>query len=284
MRRSTSYLDRRATARMPWRMPVVLMYHNFGEPIIGADPEHLFIKVDTFRAHLELLRKDGWHALTLDQFLAALDGAPTPRKSYLLTIDDGHESVARVAAPILAEKGIPSVLFVPPAVLGGPVTWNPVYSAERLSSPAEIATLVGTSMEIGVHGWDHTRMRGMDDDLLRLNIVRARDEVAAMTGARPRSFAYPYGTHDEAARRVMAEAGYAVAFAVAREHGLFAVDRVFVKGTESPALFRFKLTMAYRFASRVAGRTPWLRHRVRAAVQLLSGRQDTGDLSTVASR
>src|SRR6201991_134868 len=111
--------------RMSWRMPRVLMYHNFGDPPPGGDPENLFVPVDTFRAHLELLRDRGWRALTLGEFLAVLKGAPAPRQSYLITIDDGHESVLRTAAPILAEADVPSVLFVPPAVLGGPVTWNP---------------------------------------------------------------------------------------------------------------------------------------------------------------
>jgi peptidoglycan/xylan/chitin deacetylase (PgdA/CDA1 family) len=259
--------------RMSWRMPRVLMYHNFGEPPASGDPENLFVSVDNFRAHLELLRSKGWRPLSLDQFLAVLDGAPAPRKSYLITIDDGHESVLRTAAPILAEANIPSVLFVPPGVLGGPVTWNPAYGQEKLSSKAEIATLTGTLMEVGVHGYDHARMYRMDAETLHTNVVRARDEVAEMMGRTPRAFAYPYGTHDAAARRALAEAGYAVGFAVAREHGRFAVDRIFVKGTDSLALFRFKLSLAYRVASRIAGRTPWLRHRVRALVQLLKRSQ-----------
>jgi peptidoglycan/xylan/chitin deacetylase (PgdA/CDA1 family) len=258
-----------ATSRMPWRMPRVLMYHNFGDPPATGDPEHLFVPVDTFRAHLKLLREQGWQALSLDQFLAVLDGAPAPPKSYLVTIDDGHESVLSTAAPILAEHGIPSVLFVPPGVLGGPVTWNPAYAAQRLSAKAEIATLAGTGMEVGVHGYDHVRMLDMDAETLHRNVVAARDEVAAMMGGQPRSFAYPYGSHDADARRALSDAGYAVSFAVARENGRFAVDRIYVKGTDSLAMFRFKLSMAYRFASRVGGRTPWLRHRVRALVQLV---------------
>ncbi|HEY2207633.1 MAG TPA: polysaccharide deacetylase family protein [Pseudonocardia sp.] len=254
--------------RMPWLMPRVLMYHNFGEVPPAGDPENLFLPVETFRAQLETLRRGGWRALTLDEFLAALDGAPVPRKSYLVTIDDGHESVLSTAAPILAEAGIPSVLFVPPGVLGGPVTWNPVYAGERLSAKAEIATLAGTGMEVGVHSYDHTRMVEMDAATLELHATRARTEVTEMMGYTPRSFAYPFGGHDAGSRRSLAEAGYAVGFAVAREHGRFAVDRIFVKRSDSMVVFRFKLTLAYRFASRVGGRLPWLRHRVRAVVQL----------------
>jgi peptidoglycan/xylan/chitin deacetylase (PgdA/CDA1 family) len=256
---------------MSWRMPRVLMYHNFGEVPPAGDPEHLFVSVESFRAQLDLLRQRGWRALTLDEFTATLDGAPAPRKSYLITIDDGHESVLSIAAPILAEAGIPSVLFVPPGVLGGPIKWNPVYADEQLSGKTEIATLAGTGMEVGVHGYDHTRMFGMDSAELHRNVVHARDEVAAMMGGTPRSFAYPFGTHDRDARRALEDAGYTVSFAVAREHGRFAVDRIYVKGTDSLALFRFKLSLVYRFASRVGGRTPWLRHQVRTLIQLVKG-------------
>jgi peptidoglycan/xylan/chitin deacetylase (PgdA/CDA1 family) len=247
------------------------MYHNFGAPNAGADPEQLFVTVETFREHLALLRKNGWRALNLDEFLATLTGTPAPRRSFLITIDDGHESVLSTAAPILAEAGIPSVLFVPPGVLGGPIRWNPVYADEQLSGKTEIATLAGTGMEVGVHGYDHTRMFGMDSAELHRNVVHARDEVAAMMGGTPRSFAYPFGTHDRDARRALEDAGYTVSFAVAREHGRFAVDRVYVKGGDSLAMFRFKLSLAYRFASRVGGRTPWLRHKVRAMVQVVKG-------------
>ena len=85
---------------------------------------------------------------------------------------------------------------------------------------------------------------------------------------RARSFAYPYGTHDAAARDAVAAAGYGTAFAVAREHGRFAADRVFVQSTDPIWLFRLKLSLGYRLVSRAAGRAWRLRHAVRAAVAL----------------
>jgi peptidoglycan/xylan/chitin deacetylase (PgdA/CDA1 family) len=257
--------------RMSWRMPRVLMYHNFGEAPPGGDPENLFLPVASFCAQLDLLRRRGWRALSLSEFVAALDGAPTPRKSYLITIDDGHESVLRTAAPILARAAIPSVLFVPPGILGGPVSWNPAYAAERLSGKAEIAALAGTPMEVGVHSYDHSRMVDMDAAGLHLQTERALAEVTEMMGYRPASFAYPFGGHDAKARAALAEAGFAVGFAVAREHGRFAVDRIYVKRTDTLPVFWFKLTLAYRVLSRVGGRLWRLRHAVRAVRELAPG-------------
>jgi peptidoglycan/xylan/chitin deacetylase (PgdA/CDA1 family) len=121
-------------------------------------------------------------------------------------------------------------------------------------------------MELGVHSWDHTRMVGMDAATLEKHVRRSHAALQAATGVSARSFAYPFGTHDLAARTAVAAAGYDVAFAVAREHGRFAVDRVFVQSTDSLTAFRLKLSGGYRVVSRAGGRAWRVRHLVRSAV------------------
>jgi peptidoglycan/xylan/chitin deacetylase (PgdA/CDA1 family) len=250
---------------LPWSAPRVLMYHYFGSPP-GDDPERLFVTQEQFVAQLDHLQRSGWHALNLDEYLAALDGAPTPRRSYLLTIDDGHESVGRLAAPLLHERGIPSVLFVCPGLLGERARWAQWYPDEPLSPAEELRGLPALGMELGVHSWDHRRMSNMGGADLELHVRRAHAALQAATGVSARSFAYPFGTHDLAARTAVAAAGFDVAFAVAREHGRFAVDRVFVQCTDSLAAFKLKLTLTYRVVSRAGGRAWRARHLVRSAV------------------
>lgn len=250
---------------LPRWSPRVLMYHYFGTPP-GPDPERLFVDQPMFVAQLDHLRRSGWRALSLDEYLAALDGAPTPRRSYLLTIDDGHESVGRIAAPLLAERGIPSVLFVCPGLLGGHAQWTPPYREERLSPADELQALPGLGMELGVHSWNHTRMVDLDAEALERHVRRSWEALEAATGVKARAFAYPFGTHELASREAVAEAGYDVAFAVAREHGRYAVDRIFVQSTDSLFAFRCKLSAGYRLVSRVGGRAWKLRHGVRSAV------------------
>jgi peptidoglycan/xylan/chitin deacetylase (PgdA/CDA1 family) len=254
--------DRRG---LPRQLPRVLMYHYFGTPS-GPDPERLFVDERMFAAQLDHLSAMGWRALNLDEYLAALDGAPTPKRSYLLTVDDGHESVGRLAAPLLAERGIPSVLFVCPRLLGDRARWTRSYQNERLSPAGDLRGLPALGMELGVHSWDHTRMMDLDDAALERQVLRSRAVLEAATGVSARAFAYPYGTHNLAARAAVAAAGYDVAFAVAREHGRFAVDRIFVKSTDSLLAFRCKLSGGYRLASRIGGRAWKLRHLVRDAV------------------
>lgn len=250
---------------LPRWSPRVLMYHYFGASP-GPDPERLFIDRPMFVAQLEHLRQAGWKALNLDEYVAALNGEPTPRRSFLVTIDDGHESVGRIAAPLLAERGIPSVLFVCPGLLGDRAQWTAPYREERLSAADDLRALPGLGMELGVHSWNHTRMVDLDASALEQHVRRSREALEAATGVTARAFAYPYGTHDLASRSAVAEAGYDVAFAVAREHGRYAADRIFVQSTDSLWAFRCKLSAGYRLVSRVGGRAWKLRHGVRSAM------------------
>lgn len=256
----------RAVRALP-RGPRVLMYHFFGPPPAGGDPDHLFISEQMLTAQLDSLQRGGWQPLGLDEYLGWLDGAQVPPRSYLVTLDDAHESVVRIAAPLLATRKIPSVLFVPSGMIGATMEWGaPEYLRERIATAAVLRSLAGTGMELGVHGADHARMVEMDAATLHQHVVEARDGLLAATGVRPRAFAYPYGTHDEASRRAVAEAGYQVGFAVAREAGRFAKWRIGIDGDDSLTTFHFKLTPAYGIAALAAGRIPGLRHRLRATV------------------
>jgi hypothetical protein len=112
-------------------------------------------------------------------------------------------------------------------------------------------------------------MNKADDAALRTHTVDAAEMLEVLTGAKARAFAYPYCTHDEWARQAVESAGFAVAFAVGREAGRFAADRVFVRGDEPAIVFRWKLSAAYRQLSGIAGRVSRLRRAVRTAVRVL---------------
>ena len=263
-------VSRPARTALPRNAPRVLMYHYFGDAG-GRDPEKLFVTRAGLLEQLARLRRWGWTPLDLDGYIAALDGAPVPRRSFLLTIDDGHVSVLDVAAPVLEAAGVPSVLFVCPGLLGDRARWSHYYPTEPLAPAEKVAVQPARGMELGLHGLDHTRMISLDNAALRTHTVDAAKMLEVVTGAKARAFAYPYGTHDERARQAVESAGFAVAFAVAREAGRFAADRVFVRGDEPAIVFRWKLSAAYRQLSRIAGRVSSLRRAVRTAVRWLRG-------------
>lgn len=251
--------------------PRVWMYHAFGVRTAAQDPENLFVPEPSLREQLQTLLRGGATPLTLDGWLAALDGRPAPRRSFLVTIDDGYVSTLELAAPVLASLGVPAVLFVPPARLGGTSAWMPQMPDEPLLAGDRLRELPAHGIEVGVHGWDHALMRDMDDVALQRNTVQAGEAVADLVGTRPRSFAYPGGVHDTAAVTAVREAGYATAFSVSGNgvdggrDARWAVPRVDVNATDTGRTFRVKASPLWPLASRAASRAPGLRaaaHRV----------------------
>ena len=94
---------------------VVLMYHRVAA--VRSDPYGLAVHPDRFRAHVDLLagRGDvGWLEQVAD---------PASPSGIAITFDDGYADNATVAAPVLAEAGLPATYFITTGTLGGRRFW-----------------------------------------------------------------------------------------------------------------------------------------------------------------
>jgi len=258
---------RERNRRLRSRPPVVLMYHGFTTVRRDDDPENLFVEQGRFDAQLDWLAREGWKALTLEEYLHyRRTGLHPARRSFLLTIDDAYRSVADLAEPVLAAHRTPAVLYVPSALVGRTATWLPVPADEPLLDRDELRHLHALPhLELGLHGGDHRDMRGLSPTELDDQVQRAHDTLTDVLGSRVRSFAYPYGFHDSRARAAVARAGMQVAFSVFDDAGAYAVSRVDVNATDTLASFRVKVQVPhYRQLWRALDRAPLVRRHVRA--------------------
>lgn len=246
--------------------PVVLMYHGFAETAPSHDPYSLVVTRARLGEQLGLICKGERVAVDLDGYLEAVEHPHRPRR-LLVTIDDGYRSVADIAAPMLAEAGVPALLFVPPGCVGATSDWMDDYPDEPIMDVDTLVRMPGFGIEIGCHGWDHTVMVGMSDAELHRHTVEARDALADMTGTLPRTFAYPEGRYDARALDAVRRAGFDAAFSVHDDAGPFAVSRVDVNATDNAATFRLKLLPGYRRLWRLADKASVVRRAVRRVAQ-----------------
>lgn len=244
----------------------ILMYHGFTEEALDHDPENLFVTRRALEQQLAMVRRRGWRFLDADGYLDVRAGRRSGRGTALLTIDDALESVADIAAPVLAAAGVPAVLFVPVGLIGGPATWMTEYPTARIADAARLRQIAASGIELGVHGYDHVNMVGLGDAALAQATGEARDRLAELCGRPPRLFAYPYGANDERARRAVRAAGFELGFSVFDDAGAMAISRVDINATDTPWSFRLKCVPGYRAAWRLASRTPAVRAGVRRAV------------------
>jgi peptidoglycan/xylan/chitin deacetylase (PgdA/CDA1 family) len=130
--------------RLPGRRPraVVLVYHRIGER--SLDPWHLMIDPEIFSRQMETLARD-WSPLSLAELVEGFHGQRLPERAVAVTFDDGYADNLELAAPILAEHGIPATLFVATGLLeaGGPPWWDEL--ASLLLEPARLPSTLTLS-------------------------------------------------------------------------------------------------------------------------------------------
>jgi peptidoglycan/xylan/chitin deacetylase (PgdA/CDA1 family) len=176
----------------------VLLYHRVaGE--LKPGQEQLDLAPERFAAQMRMLRRLGFHPLTLEQAIAFHDGAPLPRRAVLVTADDAY---ADATAALTGHADRHPVMFVPTGAVGGAAHWT---DGEPVSGWDELRALRAAGGELGAHSRTHPDLTTLDGAALEEEVGGARRELAQAVPGAPAALAYPHGRHDERVRAKAAE-------------------------------------------------------------------------------
>lgn len=220
---------------------VVLTYHAVEH---GRGP--LFVDPASFAVHLECILDSGRRVSTVSELARSLARGGPERPTVAITFDDGIASVARVAAPLLADRGLTATVFCVAGHAGGTSDWAtapPGSPRLELASASELAGLAAQGLEIGCHGMTHAPLRSDDASFLRRELVDAKDVLEDATGAAVTAFAHPYGAQPSLPARRLIEMTYEAACTtvlgtVGREVDVYALPRVDAHYVRRPRLLR----------------------------------------------
>jgi peptidoglycan/xylan/chitin deacetylase (PgdA/CDA1 family) len=168
----------------------VLTYHRVAEPdddhypgLISASPEAFARQVE------ELGRRFSF--VGLEAVLArAAGGPPIPPRALLITFDDAYGDFAASAWPVLRERGIPAVLFVPTAFPDRPIAfwWDRLYAAligtqrtEPMETGAGSLPLATRAERIAAFRALRTRLKALGHPVAMAEV----DELVARLGGAP---------------------------------------------------------------------------------------------------
>jgi peptidoglycan/xylan/chitin deacetylase (PgdA/CDA1 family) len=192
---------------------IVLCYHRFED----RPKDSLAIKPADFEAQMQALKDSGITVISMADFLAWRRGEKAiPKKSAIISIDDGYLSGYKVAWPILKKFGYPFTMFIYTDYIKGgtksggqSLTWD------------QLAEMRDAGVDIESHTVSHSPLnarKGKTDEeylaWLKSEIVGSKEMLEKNLGIQVKAFAYPYGLHNETVRNVVKEAGYEVAFNV----------------------------------------------------------------------
>jgi peptidoglycan/xylan/chitin deacetylase (PgdA/CDA1 family) len=111
---------------------LILGYHRVAQT--AQDPFGMCVSPEHFRQHLEALSRYA-HPARLQMVARALPDDAWPRRSVVLTFDDGYADLLEVK-PLLAHYQVPATVFVASGSMGGEFWWDEleriILSAHRL--------------------------------------------------------------------------------------------------------------------------------------------------------
>ncbi|HWC73773.1 MAG TPA: polysaccharide deacetylase family protein [Gemmatimonadales bacterium] len=198
--------------------PRVLCYHRIGGPLeLGVTR----VGRSVFARQMTALAKAGWKTLTLHEYACRRADVPTCNQ-FLLTFDDGYESLAQHAYPVLAELGFTATTFLITDYVGKTNTWDVRYTWNRLRhlSWNEIERWQARGFNFASHGCTHRRLTWLDRAALDSELRGSRDLLVARLGPDAgKAIAYPFGAVSPLVQQAARAAGYELGFGGVRSDG-----------------------------------------------------------------
>lgn len=192
----------------------VLLYHGIGE-----DDSDYTVSKNAFREQMIMLKNAGFNTIDVDTFVSFMKGkTKLPKKSFLLTFDDGRKDSFYGADPILSELGFKALMFIAP----GQSLTSSSFDSKYYLNIQEVKNMVKTNRwEIGSHAmqnnggfidinkygeqgnflsnrmwlYDLNRLETKDEYIKRLKyeFTESKKEISNITNKENILFSYPFG-------------------------------------------------------------------------------------------
>ena len=219
----------------------ILCYHRF-----GSRSSQLTVAPSAFESQMEYLARNGYSVVPLSRLTGFLEGKEAlPRKTVVVTIDDGYRSTYEIAYPILKKYGFPATVFLYSDFVGASdaLTWPQMR--EMVDS-----ALIDIQPHSKTHGNLALRLPDETDAKYRERVRREVDApinvIQERLGIRTTAYAFPYGDVNDIVLDQLKRQGVRLAVTVTPGgNGFFAppqmLRRSMVFGNDSFDVFKAKL-------------------------------------------
>ncbi len=235
------------SAKYPWWLPakkglIVLMYHRIDKYDDTCDLEkELYVEPEKFLKQMDFLLKHKYNPITLEELSKSYkDGSfNLPKKSVLITFDDGWIDNYTIVLPILKRKNIKANIFVSGSHIGQKncMTWNQLLEMKNSGL-----------ISFGSHTINHpVYIQTLNDNDILKELKESKHLLEEKLNVKIDSFAYPSGngaTSDKV-RQMVFDSGYKFDFSTKRGITKLkwnkekAINRLYIKGSYN--LFDFYL-------------------------------------------
>jgi peptidoglycan/xylan/chitin deacetylase (PgdA/CDA1 family) len=248
---------------MPDCLPVLTF------PALDDRPDVISFPPRVFRYGMQLLGTHGYQTISLLEAVDCLKRkAPFPARSFVLTFDDGYQSVYTEAFPILERYGMTATVFpnLGTRRRGAPTSRLPDWEGRTMLSWNEIREMQLAGITIGAHTVTHRVLTRLSPDEVTAEVLDGKAVLEDALNATVDCFAYPFGRYDETSRNIVSE-HFACACSdtlglLGSRSPLFALERVDAYYLRTERLFGLMVSRWFPDYIRVRGMARLLRRMV----------------------
>jgi len=198
----------------------ILSYHRFAD---NCDSP-LCLPAHVFDQQMKYLKENGYRVISLGELHEFLNYHNSlPKRSVVISIDDGYRSVYNIAWPILKKYDFRATLFIYTDFVGvskNAITWDQLREVKK------------SGFEIGAHTMSHcdlTRQNKGEDTQAYMSRIEkelgmSKQIIDKKLNQNTAFLAFPYGRYDQGVLDMCKRLGYKIAVSVKRGSNPFFTD------------------------------------------------------------
>ncbi|MBN2331332.1 MAG: polysaccharide deacetylase family protein [Candidatus Aenigmarchaeota archaeon] len=216
---------------------VILTYHRIRPDEATGGGEAAILSKGNFERHISYLSKH-YDIISLADFVRlAGSGKRPPRKSVVLTFDDGYKDNRTNAYPVLKRHDVPATIFLISGRIG----------SEGFLSSKDIREMSGL-VDFGAHTASHAILADVSLSEAKREIEGSKHDLEKLLKKEVKLFSYPSGgsrDYNDVVKRLVREAGFDCAVTTMNgdngpDSDMFELRRIGMSHENSFTVFRVK--------------------------------------------
>lgn len=215
----------------------VLYYHSVLPDSEVTTRNEVTISPENLKTQLQLVKDLGYTTITMSELNDyIINNKEIPKKSILITFDDGYADNYVHAFPILKELDMKATIFVISSGIDG----GYYMSSDQLKD------MVNYGIDIESHTVNHVHLDTLSYEEQLKELKDSKATIEKVTNKEVLSIAFPFGDYNEDTLKAVTEAGYSIAFTTNRglanrTDNKIALDRIYVSSEYSIDTFKDRL-------------------------------------------
>ncbi|MDF9407829.1 polysaccharide deacetylase family protein [Pelotomaculum isophthalicicum JI] len=241
------------------RKGLIIAYHRVNSS--GKDP--MAVSVENFQAQMKYFHERGYSSLTLADYSNMINQNDLPKKSLVITFDDGYRDNYLFAFPTLKLYGFRATIFLTVDFIGTSDTfpmdknkWDKINDEDLPLSWEQVLEMKKYGVEFGSHTCSHWHLDELPEKELIKELVDSKRCLEENLQSTVTSFCYPSGRFNQRVKEAVCQAGYLAAVVTPRlrqvDEDIYSLKRIGIYSNDTDWRFRLK-TSPYFAAFRDSG-------------------------------